>query len=649
MAESSIDKLLESAKEHHKAGRRADAEPLYRRYLSMKPDSAEAAHLLGYLTFETGNPEVGLELIRRAIVLQPDKPEFHCNLGVVFANLHRYQEAVDAQHNALSLKPAFPEAWYNLAGALYAWKKVPESLEAYQRAIALRPDYADAYNNYATVLSSEGRIEEAVAAYQQALILRPDFTLAAYNLGNTLRKLGRIDEAIDCLRKCLALEPEHRDACRYLAIFLRERGQWDESVAMFRRALYLFSGDLDIQFALAEALCGAGNYEESITLFRKTLAQSPGSPAVYRSLGYALQAAEKLNQAEDAFNHALKIRPDYIEARSDLGNLMLLMGRVERAIIDFDRAIQIRPTDPRAYTNRLAALHYLPEAEPAAIYHEHVDWNQKHAQPLGYEIRPHENDHDPDRRLRIGYVSPDFREHSVSFFVETLLANHDPNQVEVFAYADSLQTDAVTARLQKLVPQWRNITGLSDQNVAEMIRTDRIDILVDLAGHTAGNRLLVFARKPAPIQITYLGYPDTTGLSTMDYRLTDLHADPPGMTEPYYIERLLRLPRSFLCYRPPSDAPEVSPLPAQSKGFITFGSFNTVPKMNAAIVELWCRILKQVPQGRMLIKNAGLSDESVKRELLERFTAAGIDPWRVDLRSRVSSRWKGSDMPVGWE
>jgi protein O-GlcNAc transferase len=634
MAESSIDQLLETAKEHHKAKRYDEAEPLYRRYLAMRPQSADAAHLLGYLLFETGKAEAGAELIRRAIAYQPDKAEFHCNLGVVQLRLNRFEEAIEALLKALELRPDFPEAWYNLGSTQFGRNKIPEAIENYKKAIVLRPTYADAYNNLGSVLIVEGKFEEAIAAYEQALALRPNDPLVSCNLGVTLRKVGRLEEAIAYLRQAVAMEPEYRDACKNLAYLLRERGQWSEAIAMFRRALYLHNGNLEVEEALAESLRGAGEYEEAVGVYQKNLSKQPGWARAQRGLGQTYEAMGNLTKAAQSYREALKVKPDYIEAACDLGNAKLAMGDVEGALRCFDDAIGRRPTDPLPYSCRLIALHYLPDLDPAVVHHEHVDWNQKHAMPLSYEIRPHDVDRDPDRRLRIGYVSPDFREDSVGFFIESLLAAHDPSQVELFGYADLPRSDDTTIRIQKLFHNWRNTTGISDLNLSEMIRADKIDILIDLAGHTAGNRLLVFARKPAPIQVTYLGYPATTGMSAMDYRLTDIHADPPGMTEGYYSEKLLRMPRSFVCYRPPEGTPEVSVLPAKKKGYITFGSFNNLAKMNEKITHLWVQILKAVPGSRLLIKNSGLSDQQTREEFLRRFTSEGIEATRIDLRSQ---------------
>jgi protein O-GlcNAc transferase len=632
MAESSIDQLLETAKEHHKAGRRAEAEPLYRRYLAMKPGSAEAAHLLGYMTFEMGKGEAGLELIRRAIALEPDNAQYLCNLGAVQAHLMRHEEALESLRKALAIRPDFPEAWFNVGTSQFARQKIPESMEAFRKAIACRPNYPDAYNNLANLLVIEGRLEEAIAAYQQALIGRPDFAVAASNLGNTLRKVGRLEEAISWLRKSVAVEPEYRDGCKNLAFFLRERGQWTEAVAMYRRALYLHNGDTELEALLADSLRGAGELDEAIATYQRNLARRPGTAQVYRSLGKAYEERGDLKEAGEYYKRASKIQRDFVEVLCDLGDIKLTLGQVEEALDCFGQAINARPTDAMPYSYRLNALHYLPHFDPALIFHEHADWNQKHSQPLNYEVRPHDVDRNPKRRLRIGFVSAEFREHPIGIFMEGLLPGFDPGLVELVAYADLFKTDATTARIQKLFHRWRNTTGMSDSSLAEMIRNDKVDVLVDLAGHTPGNRLMVFARKPAPIQITYLGYPDTTGISAMDYRLTDIHTDPLGMTEQYYSEKLLRLPRSFICYRAPTDAPPVSPLPAAKNGYVTYGSLNGMAKINHQVTDLWVRILEGDPATRLLIINRGLSDEQTRNEFLQRFTTTGIDVARIDLR-----------------
>jgi protein O-GlcNAc transferase len=410
---------------------------------------------------------------------------------------------------------------------------------------------------------------------------------------------------------------------------LHQAGKLEEAQKIYHQILLQSPDEPDVLHLLGVVRQQQGYPFEALELIGRAIAINPRQAAYHCNLGVVLSHLNRHAAAGAEFTRAIALRPDYFEAYFNLANGLKDTGRPQEAIAQYRRAQALCPQDSDAVSNMLFALHCVWDPDPAQIFSEHRQWDQRFAQPLSDQIRPHDVDRDPNRRLRIGYVSPDFREHSVGFFIESLLAAHDPSQFELFGYADLPRSDAITTRIQKLFHNWRNATGISDPNLSEMIRADKIDILIDLAGHTAGNRLLVFARKPAPIQINYLGYPDTTGMSAMDYRLTDIHADPPGMTEGYYSEKLLRMPRSFVCYRPPENAPEVS---IQKKDYITFGSFNNLAKMNEKITHLWSQILKTVPSSRLLIKNAGLSDQQTREEFLQRFTSEGIEASRIDLR-----------------
>jgi protein O-GlcNAc transferase len=415
---------------------------------------------------------------------------------------------------------------------------------------------------------------------------------------------------------------------------LHRSGRIWEAEKIYREILAAAPDQPDVLHLLGVVRFQQQDRAEGLELIKRAISINPGSASYHCNLGVVLSDLGRHAPAMAAFSRAMQIRPDYFEAYFNLANSLRDVGRPEEAIGFYRIAQKLRAGDRDALGNMIFTMQGLADADPKEIYLEHRKWDEKFAKPLASEIQPHDVDRDPNRRLRIGYVSADFREHSVGFFMESLLAHHDPKQFEVFGYADLAKPDATSGRFQKLFHQWRNTTDISDQALAEMIRADKIDILIDLAGHTAGNRLLVFARKPAPIQMTYLGYPATTGLSTMDYRLTDIHADPPGMTEGYYSEKLIRLPRSFLAYRPPKDAPGVSAAPVLKNGFITFGSFNNLAKMQQKTVDLWVRILQANPGSRLLIKNNGLTDPETREEFLRRFTSAGIEPSRIDLRPK---------------
>src|SRR5262245_61463783 len=349
---------------------------------------------------------------------------------------------------------------------------------------------------------------------------------AHFNLGNALMGQGGLDEAIAAFRQAIVIKPDHAAAYTTLGIALAGQGKLDEAIAAHRRAI-------GIKPDLAEA---------------------------YPNLGNALMDQGKLDEAIAAFRRAIGIKPDLAEAYSNLGAALSWQGKLDEGLAAFRRAIGIKPGLSKAFSSLLLALNYDDKSTNEDLFAAHREWDERYGQRVP-RFTAYTNDRDPARRLRIGYLSPDFRQHSVAYFVEPLLRGHDRQTVEVFCYSEVTRPDSVTTRLQGLADHWLVTVGLSDQRLAERIRTDGIDILVDVAGHTSGNRLLVFARKPAPVQVTWLGYPNTTGLKAIDYRLVDAVTDPVGEADAWASETLVRLEDGFLCYRGLSDGPEPTPPP----------------------------------------------------------------------------------------
>jgi predicted O-linked N-acetylglucosamine transferase (SPINDLY family) len=326
---------------------------------------------------------------------------------------------------------------------------------------------------------------------------------------------------------------------------------------------------------------------------------------------------------------AVEARPDRPELWANLARVLMETGEMQEGIELLKRAIEKMPDNAQAHSNFLLRLHQMPELDPHKLFEEHKRWGRIHA-PASLAKTAHHNTPDPDRRLRVGYISPDFRRHSVAYFFESLLDGHDRRDVEVYGYGNVEFPDQVTERLMEKFDNYRNLCDSSDQAAAELIEQDRIDILVDLAGHSADNRLLVLARKPAPIQVTYLGYPGTTGMDAVDYRLTDVRADPPELQQ-FYTEELVFLPDGFLCYRPPDFAPLVTPLPADQVGHITFGSFNNNCKINPAVIRLWAEVLKANLNSRLLLKLKGGDEPLIRDRYLGEFEEVGLSRTRVDV------------------
>ncbi len=600
-----------------------------RQAVALKPNYPDAWCNLGIALADKGRPNEATAAYRQAIAFKPDYAEAHSNLGNALKDLGQLDEAIAAYRQAIALKPNYPEAHSNLGNALAENGRIDESIAACRQAIALKSDLPEAYINLGNALTEKGAIEEAIAAYHQALALTPNSPNAHSNLGNVLRDAGQLDEAIAACRQAIALKPDFPEAYVNLANALRETGHLDEAIAACQQTLALAPNSPKAYSNLGNILRDAGQLDASIAACRQAIALKPNLPEAHVNLGLTLGNKGQLDESLAASQRAIALKPNCPEAYNNLGNTLKDLGQLEAAIAAYRQAIARRPNFANAHSNLVLAMHYHPAYDAQAIAEEHRRWNLQHAEPLKQYLRPHSNSRDPDRRLRIGYVSPDFREHPVGRFLLPVLTHHDKNQFEVFAYSQVLVPDAMTFRLRSYADGWRSTVGLSDAQVADLIRQDRIDILVDLAGHTAHNRLLVFARKPAPIQVTWLGYPDTTGLNTIDYRLTDAYADPPGTTDALCTEQLVRLPQTAWCFDPPDSRPVP---PRAHSAAITFGSFNNFAKVTEAMLRTWGRLLQALPEARLLIKASSLADATVQQRVRQIMREAGVAPNRVELR-----------------
>jgi len=392
------------------------------------------------------------------------------------------------------------------------------------------------------------------------------------------------------------------------------------------------AGELERLILGAGAALRAERYAEAAALYRRAIGIAPGNAEMHCNLATALKATGAASEALAHYRVAVEFKPELTEAWYNLGLLYAEACELEAAEACYREALARNPGFREAQSSLLCLASYHERYAPERVLTEHREWGVRHGTaPL--PPPPHANERSPERRLRIGYVSADFREHAMACFVEPILAGHDAASFEAVLYSNASREDGTTRRLRGYASQWRSIHALSDAAAAECVRQDRVDLLVDLCGHTEGNRLGVFALKPAPVQLSFLGYPNTTGLPAMDYRLTDARADPPGQSEHHYCERLLRLADSLWCYRPPADLPEVSGLPARKRGYVTFGSFNNVMKLSDSAITVWAELLHAVAGARLLVAASG--GEVARRRLQSRFDAAGVERARVEFVGRL--------------
>ncbi|MGA3066728.1 MAG: tetratricopeptide repeat protein [Tepidisphaeraceae bacterium] len=487
--------LLEQAKQHHHAGRLAEAESLYRVILLENPENPDALHLLGLAVFQLGRPAEAAQLIRQAIRINPSKAQYHCNLGVILSDSDR-----------------------------------PASIASFRQAIALQPGFLEALNNLARMLLAT----------------------------------GSPGEAIEVFAELVRLDPNAAEAHVYLCYALADAGKIDRALTHGRRGV--------------------------------------------------------------------ELKPDFSSAHHALANMLKETGQIEEAVDHYRRAVELNPREAFLHHDLLFALQFDPRSGPGDLLAEHRDWARRFAVAT-HPRPPAARREEAGRRLRVGYVSPDFRNHPIGRFMLPLIKGHEHEQFEIFCYSGTKSTDEITAALRQHADTWSDIRDLSDEALADLIRTHKIDILVDLTMHMADNRLGTFARKPAPVQVTYLAYPGTTGLETIDYRLSDPYLDPPGIFEPFYSEKTIRLPQTYWCYEPIHTL-DCGALPADSAPVVTFASFNNPCKISAAVWESWRRLLQTVPHSRLIVSLRAASHADRLRADL---ASAGLNPQRLSIMPPVST------------
>lgn len=597
--QNSVNRDLQAAIALHQAGKLTQAAAIYQRILQESPRHPDALHLLGLIAHASGRNEAALDLIGRAIGISGKQYGYHNNLGLVHKALNHLDEAAASYRRALTLKPDFAEANCNLGVVLDEQGRLDEAAAQYRRALATRPDFIEANCNLGMVLAKQGRFDEAMDQYRRVLAVRPDFAEAHYNLGLAFHRQGKHELAVDSGLKAVQFRPAYPEA-------------W---------------------FLLGTLYQKLNDAQRAVASFREVLAIDPDHPGALTNTGLELIRQDRLDEAEAILIRLLANDPAQVEARYLLGYTRLIQGRREEATVDCLEALALNPDYAAAFDTWLFARLYTAGTTPEQIGDAHRQYAARFEAPLKPQWPAHRNGPDPDRRLRIGYVSPDFHLHSVAFFIEPILAHHDRSAFEIYCYSNSNGRDEFTERFIAAANHWIPCLEMSDDALAERIQEDGIDILVDLAGHSAHNRLRVFARKPAPVQVTWLGYPETTGLAAIDYRLTTADVDPAGC-EQWHSERLVRLPRTSWCYRPQADMRSpVGAAPSARAGFVTFGSMNNLSKLTPETLTLWVEILRRVSTARLLMTNIPVGSATTR--LVDFFSARGIPAKRLSIRGKL--------------
>ncbi len=549
-----------------------------------------------------------------------------------------FSGAERACEHALEHNPDRAQGWYLLGRARQELGKLEEAAHAHRRAVELQPGFPEAHNNLGIVLKKLGRVDQALSSYREAVRLRPDYVEACNNLGNVLVQVDRADEAIECFRHIIRSRPDYAEAHNNLGLAFKGQGRWAEAQASLREAIRLQPGFAAAFTNLGIVFAEMGENDQAMDCYARALAIEPRLEEALCGRGCLIGRRGELEEAESSFREAIRLIPDSAELWGNHGYFLAEQGRISEGLASYREAMRLGPGSTTIQSNYLFFLNYDPRIDPATLLAEHR--RGAAALTCGATPRSHErHDRSDGRPLRVGYVSPDLRRHAVACFFEPIVANHDRRRVEAISYADVGSPDAVTARLRSLSHEWRDIRHLSDDRVEELIRADRIDILVDLAGHTARNRLRIFARKPAPVQVTYLGYPSTTGLETFEAIITDASVDPPGGPA-QSTEEPLRIPGGCYCYASPTDVPDVAPLPMLRASGPTFGSLHKLPKLNPGVLDLWAALLRAIPSARLLLFRDTLRGRR-RDEILAHFEARGVDLGWVEIQHdwRPEEHW----------
>ena len=590
--------LLEEGLRHHQAGRIEEAAKNYRQILAEDPRQPDAMHLLGVVAQSVGQLDEAVELISESLRINPNNIAAMNNLAGVLKDQARYEDAAGFYEAAIEADPNSAHVHSNLGIVLQQLGRTEDATACHRRALALDPQSFAAHCNLGAVLKEQGHLAEAGEYYRAAIALNPQAHEPHVNLGVVFKEQAKFAEAEDCFMRALAIQPESDAALTNLGATLKEQGRLPEAIGSLRLALRI----------------------------------NPRSHFALLNLGNALKDAGNFAEAGECLRHAVAIKPNWHLAHNNLGTVFNQLGQASRAADCFRRALELKPDYHPAHSNLLFTLNYLPGTDRAELFAEHRRFDAQFCQGFHDLISLHQNTVEPERRLRVGFVSGDFREHSVAHFIAPVFAGHDATAFEIFCYANQHVNDAVTARLRATVGHWREVAGLSDEELADAIRRDLIDILVDLSGHTARHRLLVFARKPAPVQVSMIGYMQTTGLSAMDYRITDERLDPIGQTEAYNTEKLIRLLSGAATLQPPAECPESNSLPALTNGYITFASFNNLAKVTREALAAWAKIMTALPDSRLIaVGRAG-------NTLVQTLADHGIAADRIEMIDRLPLR-----------
>jgi protein O-GlcNAc transferase len=598
--------LLFMAQARQRAGLLDDARALYAQALDPDPENVEALQRLALLEIEAGQPAVAIPLLERAVRQTPD----------------------DAEAN------------YHYGFALQANQQIDEAIGYFERALEIDPNYLQASFLIGLLVQKKGNPERALEIFTELSARDPSNVSFRLAKGTCLTNMGLHGTASSEFYAVLELDDRCADAYYYLGAAQRLDRNFEGAAQSLERALELAPEHVDAMLRLADVFTNTDRKQEAVDLLLRALELAPGKVELLSLLGITYAGMLEMDKAIEIYDRALQIDPNNTAVLNNLGLALIMVGRPIDAAASFGRILEFDPVSsqsPGIASNKLFATHYFLDVTPEELLSQHLEYERHLLIPAAKKPYRHANNRDRDRPLRVGYVSYDFMQHPVGFFVSSVIVRHDPNQVISYCYNTRPYEDRITWRIKANAKHWRRMVDIGAEAFAERVREDEIDILIDLSGHTAGNRLDAFALKPAPIQATWAGYVGTTGLSAMDYLLADRFQVPPEYDR-YHSETVYRMPNDYICYEPPEFAPSVGPLPALTNGYVIFGSFANPAKINEREIDVWARILHRVPGSALRLRYGNMTVQANVNRIHGQFKRLGIDPARIWLENGGSGK-----------
>lgn len=637
-SKANVNGAKQAAIRYYRSGNLRDA--LNAALIAVEGDPSDTAikNLAGAIAGEIGDHATALKHLTASSQINPAQPNVHYLLGNSCYALKMNEQAVAAFNESLKLAPGQPDALVNLGLVLNSMTKFAEAERSLRRALEIAPDHEQGNHALARLLCDKSQPDKAENYAQKALSANPGKVEYITTLGKVMRMNRDFASAEKLYSVALSSRPNNPTLLCELGSVLREQNRFDAADEHYERALELAPKSTKVLRTTADYYRSMRNHEKAVEVYDRLFAIiGEEDLGALNNAAMSLRDLDRFDEAAAMYQKCCDLDKNNAYGFNNLAILKMEMGEAEDSIDLYRQAVEIDPRYKGARSNMLFYMNYVDKFSAKDLFETHMQWAPYHSAIKVDGSDYFANDLDPERKLRIGYISADFYGHAVSYFIQAALEFHDKGKFHVTCYAHVSTPDVITERLQGFADKFRYIHQLKDHEVVDLIQSDEIDILVELSGHTAGNRLTAVSMRPAPIQVTWIGYPNTTGVAEVDYRFVDEITDPPGLADETHSEKLWRLPRSFTCYTPSSNAPVADAPPAVENGYITFASCNNAAKLSDQSIKVWADVLKAVPNSKLSLKSASFVDQGTQRRFADRFQAHGIPEDRLEMRGRIAS------------